>query len=946
MTIMYSFYKTVNDFVKDTPSIHTFLKDAQHYYAHISPNNMRERLAPETLEEHIELVQKKLTLLCETNGLDPVIDKLIYDLVSSNFKEDVYNKVGLFIKKLFVNVIVYHDYGKVNENFQAHPDKMNNPHFRGKEIKDSPIKTYHSSLGAYLFITNHFQEVYLDKNYSQSELLILSHLILTFSYSIFKHHSKFLNDEIRKKIAFTNEEVRVMKSYISSYNFQIHKNFSESIPLNTAKIFEHIKKSKIEETHLLYKLLRLNFSLLTASDYLASGEYMSAGSLKLEKPEDFGVLSRKRIAEIYSNVIERDFFDEKHKKSNYNKNTYQVLDSYGDFKNPKKTTGENLNILRQEMAIETVRNVQENSDKKLFYIEAPTGGGKTNLSMLATVELLKTNPELNKVFYVFPFTTLITQTYQSLKETLGLSENEIIQLHSKAGFKSKEESTDGVYGNQKQNYIDNLFVNYPFCLLSHIKFFDILKTNEKENNYLMHRLANSVVVLDELQSYNPSHWDKVIYFIRNYAEYFNIRFILMSATLPKLDKIKVLKNQVSDFVYLLPDARQKYFQNPNFAQRVTFKFDLELPKEKDAKLFYIAQNVFKKSDHYAQKDFGKAKPKGSVYTIIEFIFKKTATEFYQIIEKQNTFFDEIFVLSGTILEHRRKYIINFLKAPENREKKILLITTQVVEAGVDIDMDLGFKNQSLVDSDEQLAGRINRNVNKENCELYLFKVNEPRVLYAKDKRYKATNEKLSTTDYQEILNTKNFDKLYDIVLNDIEEWNKKEMAIGFDDYLAEIKQLNFESVHKQFQLIEQKNISVFIPLAIHEDNFSENEKRFLGKAEIYPNPENKFEGAQVFDLYISLIENRSPDFIAQKISMKTLQGIISKFVFSIFDDAKGTMRKKLTHKADIEKVTTKDGEENKLESYGYVYLAHYQEVYDEEFGLDDSKFNNSESCIL
>ena len=52
---------------------------------------------------------------------------------------------------------------------------------------------------------------------------------------------------------------------------------------------------------------------------------------------------------------------------------------------------------------------------------------------------------------------------------------------------------------------------------------------------------------------------------------------------------------------------------------------------------------------------------GLFYTIIEFIFKKTASDFYQIVKEKNTFFDEIFLLSGTILEHRRKEIINFLK---------------------------------------------------------------------------------------------------------------------------------------------------------------------------------------------------------------------------------------------------------------------------------------------
>lgn len=925
-------YKTVADILKSTQSINEFLLDAEKYYAHISKNRND---APEILATHIELVQKKLGILTVEHNLDPVIDNLINEILIQNNIDEL-QSCGDYLKKLFVNTIVFHDYGKINENFQAHPDKMNNPSFKGKEKSGSPISTHHSSLGAYLFIVKHFQEISTSFQPKSKEQSVLSACILTLSYPIFKHHGKYLNDNIKDKVDFRPEEIRFMSQYLSNYQFHSEERFAKVIPGNTKTLFQQL--SKEIDSFALYSLTRLNFSLLTASDYLASSEYMTGNEIK-----DFGVLSANRISQIFEYVSKKEWINKDENKRNYNQSTYQNLDGF-ILQNPKIQNNINLNILRQEMAVEVIQNIRGNSDKNLFYLEAPTGGGKTNLSMLASIELLKSNEKINKVYYVFPFTTLITQTYKAIIETLGLSENEITQLHSKVGFKTKEEDKDGEYGDTKQNFIDNLFVLYPFTLLSHIKFFDIIKTNAKETNYLLHRLANSIVVIDEMQSYNPAHWDKIIYFIKNYAKHYNIKFILMSATLPKLDKLNILKGQVNDFIYLLPNAKADYFKNPNFTNRVSFNFDWF--DKNDLTLSEISTLLLEKSKKYAAKDFGKSKPPGSVYTIIEFIFKKSATDFYDIVkEMSGGFFDHIFVLSGSILEHRRKHIINYLKSETNRKGKNLLITTQVVEAGVDIDMDLGFKDKSLIDSEEQLAGRINRNVNKGECILYLFNYNKEKIIYGKDKRYELTNKLISQDQYQKILQEKDFDLLYDIVMADKNEWNKKEMSIGFSEYEDKIKKLRYQSVDLDFQLIdmEQKNISVFVPMQIPisvegvidevtDWVFSKSELSFLAKNGIYPTLENKIDGVEVFDLYINLITNKR-EFIVQKIAEKTLQGIMSKFVFSIFASKKVEIH--VIHFADVEK-----------SNYGFMYLSRWYEFYDEIYGMNDKKFNSNETQFL
>ena len=548
--------------------------------------------------------------------------------------------------------------------------------------------------------------------------------------------------------------------------------------------------------------------------------------------------------------------------------------------------------------------------------------------MIAIYKMLQIHSEINKIFYVFPFTTLITQTAKAIKKTLGLADDEVAQVHTKAGFQTKNYDNENKYGKNYRNQIDNLFVNYPFTLLTHIKFFDILKSNKKDTNYILHRLVNSIVIIDELQAYSPEHWDKIKFYISKYAELFNIRFIIMSATLPKIDKIKMAFD--THFEALIPEAK-KYLQNPNFADRVSIKTDL---LGKNIELNELAEILLEKSKKYSQNRTDEFKI--SIYTIIEFIFKKSAGEFYNIIiEKNDGFFDKIFVLSGTILEPRRKFIIKYLKDKNNRKKKILLITTQVVEAGVDIDMDLGFKNQSLIDSDEQLAGRINRNLKKQNCELWLFNKDSVKSIYGNDLRYKEML-KFSNQDIRDILNKKNFERLYDEVFTKIEQLNKSIWKTNFDTYRKYFENIDFKNINEKFKLIDSENTTVFVPADINihcyrgENNFSNSELDFIKKYDCLEN-KNQVSGEKVWDLYVSFIHNKEKRF---SIDLKILNGIMSKFVFSVF------MKKA----KDLEQFCEYNEDYSDFKYFQYLKLRKDEigqgKVYNIESGINDKEFDS------
>lgn len=900
-------FKSFDELVQNQTRIENVLIDYDKYHAHTHREHDYEKL-----HEHVHLVMDYATKLVGAHGLDDVLDSMIQDLIKVNTKIKQVKTVGNFVKRLFVNALVYHDYGKVNENFQI--DKMHDKVFF-KRNETNGIGSQHSILSAYIFLNTHLKEITEKKGISGAEANFLIVSTYLFANSILKHHSSFLEHQIQ----FEEEKIMAFEPYLKLFKDKITKH-SQYLMLKIPDVIKDtINKWNVESKDYFpfYALLKLNFSLLTASDYYATNHFM--GDMPMD---DFGLIDNEYRVQLFENFIHNENAD-------YNCKLYREFEYYSGltFESLEERNNMNLNLLRQKMATEAITELRKNIQQKLFYLEAPTGGGKTNMSFACALELLKTDARLNKVFYVFPFTTLITQTFESIKKTLQIDNDKVIELHSKAGFhKKREEKEDGLYGNDRLNYINNTFINYPFTLLSHIRFFNIIKGNSKDNNYILHRLSNSIVIIDELQTYSPDHWDKIIFFLHHYAKHFNIRFVIMSATLPKIDQLS--QEAEGKITYLIPN-KQKYFTNANFKGRVEFDFSMLGEKgNKTIDLEVLADKVLKELEMYASNNEGQANG------LIEFIIKKSASAFFSYIDKHEKFKEyQKFLISGTILEPRRQEIIEAIKTKEYKGKpfeKSIVVTTQVVEAGVDIDMDLGFKDTSLVDSDEQLAGRINRNAKKNGCKVFLFNYDRQIKIYGKDKRFE---QRLDFNTYKKILEDKNFDLLYNSVNEDINKQNKSEYIVNLSDYLKYFRQFDFRKINEEFKLIDSDTTSVFVPVTFDVKWFSDSEKVFLHSLDLVHDEE--ISGVDVLDLYEKILE-RKDGFIQKAINKKQIGGIMSKFMFSVFTNSK--LKNELLQYADLEN--------NLYEKTGIICLLNYGEIYSIEGGINDAKFDDIDNQFL
>jgi len=877
-------YKSINEIIENSLKLFDIIENK--YLAHTS-----EKKEDETLKQHSKLVAKYLLKIADSQGIEMLIEQIINKLAESlKIKDSITKHYG---KSIFFDAIILHDLGKINPNFQI--DRMNNEAFKRQKLNQ---KHNHSFLGSFIFSNFYFEQIFENNTVNENDKPFLYFFVFLMSNAISCHHSSILYYRQEFEPNILKESFRFLKSY----KISIEEDYSLSFYENLKEIKEEVEL-KPEICFTLFALLKLNYSLLTASDYYATNEYMAD-----IKVDDFGLIDDELRTKIRQNFRTKKF---------YNKELFlrfkEIMNK--PFKELQDKSEVNLNYLRQKLNAEVISAYRNNPDSPWYYIEAPTGAGKTNLSLACICELLQTDKSLDKVFYVFPFTTLITQTFSGIRETIGLDRNEIIELHSKAGFYTKEEITDGEYGKEKKLHLDNLFVNYPFCVTSHIRFFDILKGNNKQSNYLLHRLCNSIVVIDELQTYNPKHWDKILYFIENYARLFNMRFIIMSATLPKIDALsETVKGR---FVNLTPN-KKLYFTNKNFSGRVEFDFswlDKDKP-DKGAKEEYLEElSLFikKQADDY----FIKYKHSR---VLIEFITKNTASRFFRMLMESSDFDDfKILLLSGDILEFRRKIIIEDIK--KEVYDKVILVSTQVVEAGVDIDMDLGFKDRSLLDSDEQLAGRINRNASKEGSKVFLFDCDNAKTIYGKDQRYKhQQKDKEIYFGFKEILLNKTFDRLYEKVFEDVkrDDWTD---AGKLKSYLENFEQFNFQHIHSEFQLIEKNDSrSIFIPIDINiPDGYSKDD---FHKINILTDSEKQISGEKLFETYISIIRNRDVDFINKQIELKKITGLMSQFTLSVYPN----ILNEIKDKCDAEK-----------SKYGYEYLSFWEECYDINAGFNLEK---------
>ena len=810
---------------KNLKIIETIIKDIERYHAHIVENKEKEIIRRELLTEHIECTEKYFEILAKEKQLRKMLERFIEEMF-----EELSEEGTQFFWEMIKGIPLFHDLGKINPDFQKRA-------MQNSEITESNMFSHlgrkHSLLSAIMYI-DYYREELKRRVKAKADKEKLRPFIIYHSYVIAQHHSDLKDFQgfitLLKEKAGKDAIDIFLEGKCEAYQKEFRLT-NQSL-LNLLKTVDNTDWSK-EQNIVLYAYVKLLYSFLVASDYYATTEFMSQMEIR-----QFGNLDEiEKWMDIYEST------DVMKSVRNYQKEQYP--------KPIEKIGKKDMNDLRTEILTDAEKVLMENKNSSIFYLEAPTGSGKSNTAMDLSFQLVKNCGNLHKIYYIYPFNTLVEQNMENLRKVFGGSKEILEQITvinsltpikmSQRQKKAEEETEDTLY--YQRALLDRQFLNYPMIISTHVSLFDVMFGNTKESAFGFHQLMNSVIVLDEIQSYKNGIWGEMIYFLKQFASLLNMKIIIMSATLPNLD---ILSGSTYKAVELMKN-RDKYYSHVCFKNRVKISYELLMSPNIQEDL---VRHVLKKATD------GKK-------VLVEFIKKESASNFFECLKEKDNLPCDVEYMSGEDSIIERSRILHRIK---ESTRGIILVATQVVEAGVDIDMDIGYKNISKLDSEEQFMGRINRSCQREG-EVYFFKLDEGSGIYRDgdiriEKRFTLENDEMKN-----ILLEKEFSLYYEKIL-DVLKRNRNDLSndSGLDCFFENrVGKLNWFKVKEKMKLIEEDNWSMSVYLA----------------REIDDGQGNKLDGKKLWQEYVELLKDFSMNYAKKKVKLSEVISKMNCFIYQI-----------------------------------------------------------------
>lgn len=502
----------------------------------------------------------------------------------------------------------------------------------------------------------------------------------------------------------------------------------------------------------------------------------------------------------------------------------------------------------------------------IFTLTAPTGAGKT-LAMLAfALEHAKTHPEIRRVVMVVPFLSIIEQTagvYRKLLEP-HFGPHYVLEHHSLADMGMVHEEVARDRDNEDEAKLTGRLLSEnwdaPLVLTTSVQFFESLFANRPGKCRKLHRLANSIILFDEVQTLPPRIAVPSLASLSRLSERYGCTVVLSTATQPAFDH---LHEKVKTYAIpgwkprTITSGPQQLFMH---ARRVKIDWQIDESRSWASIAEELARNENSRS-------------------LCVVNLKRHAVKLLSLI-RDKLGEEGLFHLSTNMCPAHREKVLSQVRERLNSTDQIScrLISTQCIEAGVDVDFPAVWRALGPLDSIAQVAGRCNREgrlknegrmvvfvPEKERTGEHLYPpggykeaTDTTKILFEK-KRNEAEEERISFEEAFDIYDTKLFNEYYQLLYN---LTGLAEFDPDSNELADAVHRRSFVDVANRYHLIPENTINVLVPYADEIDQFRLLKKRLY---EVEPRRLTREWIKQARPLTVSLYRPRGDHEIWRKL---------------------------------------------------------------------------------
>lgn len=645
--------------------------------------------------------------------------------------------------ELLRSFFIFHDVGKGTNFFQKY--------IRHENV-DNSLKS-HASISALLFLYYHI----LSQNIYKNEEVIVS-----MAYAILKHHGNLkefseidniINRSILEDpsneiliIQYNAIDVRIKDRLVQLglkeevLNEVFSGNYNDFIE-NLLKFFSRRRRAKLPSLKSLNEPKNSNESQMDLHNYFMIQFFYSL------------LIDSDKSQVVLGNIESAKRFDIKADVKEYISRLDAELTE--------------INKIRTEALLEVESNLYKNNSS-VYTLTLPTGMGKTlnsfNFALKLREKLLKETGKKYRIIYVMPYMSIIDQNSKIfervLKEQLGTEEKLNHGILCKHHHLTEIEwiANENILYDKESAQILIEGWNSEIIITSFWQFFTTLTGNRNSTQRKFNKLCNCIVIIDEIQSLPVKYYKFIKHMLLNYTKLMDSKIIAMTATQPY-----IFNNNES--VELCNYA--EYYKNLNRTRIVN-----ELANVKTIEEF--ANDL-------------KCDESKTYLFILNTI--QSCTELFVLLK--NKFPDRNITYLSTMLPPIERFDrINRIKKKEFD----IVISTQLVEAGVDIDFNVVYRDFSPLPMIFQSAGRGNREGSElEQSDIHIIKLKDSRGLYA-DKIYRNSKTELDITQK---------------LLSDYEFLNESEFMDIIENYFKKISDESVKSQHVSTALLKGANAGLF-----------------------------------------------------------------------------------------------------------------------------------------